>query len=134
MKSGLDKWRDDIDNTLLCMQLEQMAKTRNWPRIYIAGKMRGHPSFQFEEFFVQARRLKELGWQVINPAEEDAKRLAQGITLTYREVLAEDIKLVSTCDAIYMLKGWEDSGGATAEHAFAVACELEVIKQGEEVV
>lgn len=102
-------------------------------KIYIAGPMRGHPSLNFESFFVQARRLKGLGWDVINPAEEDVKRMELDIVLTYKEVLAADIALLSTCDAIYMLTGWQSSPGARAEHAYATACGIEIIIQGEEV-
>jgi hypothetical protein len=35
-------------------------------------------------------------------------------------------------DAIYMLRGWEQSKGARAEHAVAVWIGLEIIYQGGE--
>ena len=44
----------------------------------------------------------------------------------YAEILLEDLKLLSECDAIFMLDGWKDSPGARTEHAFAVALGLVV--------
>lgn len=50
----------------------------------------------------------------------------------YTFVLREDIKHLAKCEAIYMLRDWQDSPGAKAEHAFAVACGMEVFYEHPE--
>ncbi len=44
----------------------------------------------------------------------------------YRLCLFEDIRALSTCDAICLLPDWRDSPGAKAELAFAKAIGIEV--------
>lgn len=41
--------------------------------------------------------------------------------------LESDIAILSKCDAIYMLKDWQYSAGATEEHTFAKENGIEVI-------
>ena len=46
---------------------------------------------------------------------------------TYRKQLRRDLVAICTrADALYMLKGWEHSPGARAEHAVAVALDLPI--------
>jgi hypothetical protein len=40
--------------------------------------------------------------------------------------MVEDIRQLMTCDAIYMLKGWEKSKGASLEHHIAKELGLEI--------
>ena len=103
-------------------------------RIYIAGPMTGLPELNRAEFrkavdFIW-KALKEtaigfnphqvadmLGWTEETPPSEIASMLLGDLT---------------RCDAIYMLRGWEQSKGARAEHAVAVWIGLEIIYQGGE--
>lgn len=102
-------------------------------KIYIAGPMRGHPCYNFEEFFVMANRLKKAGYEVINPAEVDTNRMFDGWQYTedkYAEVLAHDIQILSTeCFAIMLLNGWSKSPGARVEATYAKAIGLAIINQ-----
>ena len=101
-------------------------------KIYIAGPMSGHPEFNFPAFFRAQRSLEEGGWIVFNPANKDVERtlsedaMASGDHIKaieegfdFREAFAWDIQCILESDAIYMLKGWEQSPGARAEHATA---------------
>lgn len=103
-------------------------------KIYIAGPMSGYPEFNFPAFFVAALRLKEQGWIVFNPAEKDLEAtldetavktgdaqeaIAKGFD--FREAFTWDVNRVIESNAIFMLKGWEASPGARAEHAVATA-------------
>ncbi len=54
---------------------------------------------------------------------EDCARLA-------RAVLDADLAAVRSCDAIYLLKGWESSRGAKKELAEALSQGLQVIQEG----
>ena len=101
-------------------------------RVYIAGGMRGKPLYGFPEFDAAAEKLRAEGYKVINPADLDREAGFCPTTLpddwdwsTYppgtdaSEFVERDLDALATCDAIYMLPGWEESQGATAEHAVA---------------
>lgn len=109
------------------------------PTIYVAGPMRGLPDYNFPQFDAAAQALKDEGWSVINPADTDRN---EGGTDTcphefdpntsyedrefMRVAMARDISAIcNRCTAIYMLKGWERSSGAKAEHAVAQAIGIE---------
>ena len=49
-----------------------------------------------------------------------------------RAVMDADLTAVRTCDAIYLLKGWESSRGAKKELAEALAHGLQVMQEGGE--
>ena len=56
---------------------------------------------------------------------EDCARLA-------RAVMDADLAAVRSCDAIYLLRGWENSRGAKKELAEALAHGLKVMQEGGE--
>ena len=95
-------------------------------RVYISGKIG-------EEVLSEATRRKFAnaetylkGWdfEVFNPttsglgkmAEESAARNG---TDFYTEIMKLDLAELRKCDAIYMLRDWQDSPGAIKEHAEA---------------
>lgn len=101
-------------------------------KIYVAGPMTGYPKFNFPAFFAAQKKLEELGWTVFNPADKDSEasldaeavktgddKLAIKKGFDFREAFGWDADKVINGDAIYMLKGWEASPGARAEHAIA---------------
>jgi hypothetical protein len=102
------------------------------PTIYIAGPMTGLPEFNFPAFNNTAEAFEEGGWRVINPAAHDLEVWGdmEGVAknANYRDCLAWDLDAIcNECDAIAMLPGWENSKGARAEHATAVALGLQII-------
>ena len=101
-----------------------MSDLSNVKSIYIAGKMSGIECFNFERFFYHAHRLKLEGFEVFNPAQIDCEKMLDGWQYTadqYEAVLAHDLEIIRTqVDAVYMLRGWEDSPGATRERALAL--------------
>lgn len=113
-------------------------------KIYIAGPMRGIPQFNFPAFNTAAAELRANGHEVFNPAERDTETHGEEMSTTnetgcveqaakehgfnMREALAHDAQWIClNADAIFMLRGWEKSKGATAEKALAEALGLEVI-------
>lgn len=103
-------------------------------KVYIAGPMSGIPEFNFPAFFKAQKMLENNGWTVFNPAEKDqekdldteavktgdsAKAMSAGFD--FRECFTWDCDRVIEADAIYMLRGWEQSPGARAEHSVATA-------------
>ena len=102
-------------------------------KVYLAGKMRGLPSFGAEEFRKAARVLRERGFQVVSPLEmdEEAGISVDGLTgfedltdqgFDIRSTLANDLQVILLdVDAVVLLPGWRDSQGAIAEYAAAQA-------------
>ena len=95
---------------------------------YISGPMSGLPNLNRHAFTMAASLLYTHGHETISPFN-----LPSGApdTDTYRKQLKRD--LVAICgkaDALYMLEGWEQSPGACAEHAVAVAVALPIVYEG----
>lgn len=113
-------------------------------RIYIAGPMRGHFQFNFDAFDSARDHLKEHGWNVVSPADLDREngfdpsRLPDNFDwmtvpddFNLEDAIRRDVEAILQCDAIYMLKGWEDSKGATAEKSLAEWRRIEVMYEDE---
>lgn len=104
-------------------------------KIYIAGPMSGIDKYNFPAFNRRQKILEAQGWKVFNPANKDTelkviedpsykKGDADALMksgFNFRKVFTWDVDRVIEADAIYMLKGWEKSPGARAEHAVACA-------------
>jgi hypothetical protein len=119
-------------------------------KIYLAGPMRGYPSFNFPAFDFAAALLRAEGHDVFSPAERD--RTIHGLALednasgneqiaekllgfSLREALAADTQFIAlAADAIALLPGWEKSSGALAELALAKALGLTQIILGKAYV
>lgn len=107
------------------------------PTIYVAGPMRGHAHFNFPAFDKAEAQLRAEGWHVISPAQID--RLMEGYDpyppegqvftqADYRRMMLRDLTAIAeSCDAIYLLPGWENSKGAQVEKAFANFLGLEIL-------
>lgn len=79
-------------------------------RGYIAGPMTGYENFNREAFHKTEEVLKREGHTVLNPAV-----LPDGLTQPhYMDICMAMLRCV---DAVYMLKGWQQSAGAGAELA-----------------
>lgn len=120
-------------------------------RIYISGPMTGHPNHNRAAFDAAAKRLREQEHFVINPYELSgtfgkADKIAESFEELYdpayfesaaRPSLAQcvmdaDLAAVRSCDAIYLLRGWEKSRGAKKELNEANRCGIEVMLEGGE--
>lgn len=102
-------------------------------QIYIAGPMSGYAEFNFPAFFSAQHKFEADGWKVWNPAAKDSETAVQAdesfkdgdaTTLVkngwdWQEAFEWDCSKVLRSDAIYLLKGWENSPGARAEWAVA---------------
>tara|TARA_R110000850_G_scaffold235569_1_gene360389 strand:- start:744 stop:1520 length:777 start_codon:yes stop_codon:yes gene_type:complete len=94
----------------------------NKQKIYIAGPMTGYDQFNRSAFNRTSDALSLAGYIVLNPAI-----LPDG--LTQAQYMQIDLTMLQCCDAIFMLKGWDDSAGAMAEHALAMKLGLTVIHE-----
>lgn len=119
-------------------------------KIYVAGPMRGIPEFNFPAFHAAAARLRAEGHEVFNPAERDIAHHGKDISkgnatgdeklaaaehgFNLREALKDDLVYICLeADAIALMPGWENSKGARAERATALALGLKVILLPAEV-
>lgn len=83
-------------------------------RIYISGPMTGLPDFNYPAFHSEAARLRQLGYHVENPAENNAPA-----DTTWSGYLRLALAQLITCDSIAMLPGWHNSEGACLEYHVA---------------
>lgn len=95
--------------------------------------MRGVEDFNRAAFTEHAARLRALGWAVENPVEIGGRfgtdvELA-GDTSLLRRLMAFEIETLKTCDALFLLAGWEFSAGTRAEIAAAIAAGLPIYVQ-----
>ncbi|KFC08291.1 hypothetical protein GTGU_01487 [Trabulsiella guamensis ATCC 49490] len=94
-------------------------------KIYIAGPMTGIPKYNRPAFHFEAMRLASEGHVVLNPAT-----LPDG--LSKPEYMDICCAMLRCSDAVFMLRGWEKSDGAVAEHALAKTIGLEIITECRE--
>lgn len=103
--------------------------------LYIAGPMSGIEEYNRPEFEKAALIVREKfnipPSNVFNPIDHEASLMVQEGKLAgpdaYRICLKMDLDWI--CDwatDMYMLRGWGNSKGANAEHALAVALNLNI--------
>ena len=92
-------------------------------KIYLSGPMTGLPDFNYPLFNHVAARLREAGHTVYNPAEFEHDEPV----FPMRKAFAAYCNFIC-CEActIVMLPGWQNSKGASIEHALASYLNLEV--------
>ena len=99
---------------------------------YLAGPMSGLPQLNFPAFDAAAIELREMGYDIMSPAEVDDEETRAAALLsdgeltdrgTWGDFLSRDIKLlVDECRDIILLPGWEKSRGARLEAFAAINC------------
>lgn len=105
-------------------------------KLYLAGPMTGIQYFNAPAFADAAFRLRLVGFEVFNPAEND---IANGIELgkfngtenlsehgfSLRDILKQDLTWIcDNAEGIAVLPGWEKSKGANTEVSLALALGL----------
>lgn len=96
-------------------------------RIYISGKITGTDDYiqRFTRAEVQLL-VEHENAEIINPATYN-QQLPK--TYTHDEYMTVCMALLSTCDTIYMLEGWEQSPGARAECEYAMFNNYKIISE-----
>jgi hypothetical protein len=93
--------------------------------IYVAGKYSGKDYDEIDLNINTARsaaiKLLAKRWAVITPHLNTyhMEDVEHHIGFKHGDWLKMDLVILERCDAIFMLRGWEDSKGATMEHNFA---------------
>lgn len=92
-------------------------------KIYIAGKITGDPNYK-EKFDIAAKSLEAQGHIVLNPAE-----LPEG--MLQADYMRICLAMIDTADAIYLLKDWYSSSGASIERNYAMYTGKSIFTEGE---
>lgn len=98
--------------------------------VYISGQMAGIKDYNYPKFDEVENELLNQGHTVVNPAN-----IARGIEFPkgltdeekYPIFMEEDIKSLTSCNSIFLLKGWENSKGAKIELKVALDLKIEII-------
>lgn len=88
-------------------------------KLYLSGPMTGYWDHNYPAFMEEARRLRALGYEVVNPAEINPPNTPRA------ECLRNDIRQLTYCDGIALMRGWPHSSGAQAEQHVAHHLNLE---------
>lgn len=94
--------------------------------LYIAGPMTGIPEFNYPAFREAEISLLAAGYAALNPASIEAYNPTPGIPQEWRWYMRHALRMVSNCDALALLPGWEKSRGAKLEVQVASALELPI--------
>lgn len=117
-------------------------------RVYIAGPIAGKPDGNRAAFRQAAKRIARRHWQPVNPLEvephphEGQPCPERGYAPGEHDsghtssccFMRADMTVMLTCDAIYLLEGWEHSRGARDEFVAACAAGLDVLFEAQENV
>lgn len=121
----LSKWQEAERWRKVEEELPECRDNRKKMKVYISGPITGLPYKEVEKAFSKAeKRLKEEGYEVVSPLKNGLPRES-----TWNEHMRADIKLLLDCDAIYLLKGYQDSKGAMIEYDLARILHFETIEQ-----
>jgi hypothetical protein len=99
----------------------------NKKTIYIAGPMAGLPDLNFHAFYNAEKQLEAAGWKPINPARFNHVFGVEPKDMLLDAVCESECAAIPHLDAIYLLKGWENSKGAKRELLVALQHNLLVM-------
>ena len=92
-------------------------------KIYISGKITGIRYYK-QVFSAAEKTLLQDGHNVMNPA-------ILPIGFSWDEYMHVCYAMIDVCDAVYMLKNWTSSKGASAEYTYALKLNKLIIFEGQ---
>lgn len=101
--------------------------------IYVAGPMTGLPKLNYPKFRRVTACLRRKGWDVVSPVEIGETMGLRGESpdeqdaVLLRHVIDAELRALRSCDAIYLMDGWERSKGTLQELVIAISYHLEII-------
>lgn len=98
-------------------------------KIYLAGPMSGIEELNYPAFNAEAKRLRDLGHEVENPAENPVPPCG-----SWTGYMRMALRQLVDCECVALLPGWTDSKGAVIERNLAQALEMPVMNAAEVVM
>lgn len=90
---------------------------------YLSGPITGHDKYDVVRSFTDAEyEVYRKGYEPINPLNNGLSDYD-----SHELHMKADIAKLIRCDAIYLMKGWENSQGCQIEKQVAIACGVEII-------
>jgi len=80
-------------------------------KLYISGPITGCEDGNKPKFNFTSKMVRKMGFTAINPWDLELVEPRKGWT----DNMKRDIKFLSECDGVVLLKGWEQSKGARLE-------------------
>lgn len=99
-------------------------------KIYISGAITNNPNYE-KQFMEAEQAIREKGHEPVNPVH--LQMMLSPKTTTWKQYMTVCLPLLSVCDAIYMLDGWQSSKGAVQEFWQAWSKDLMIYRRLEEV-
>lgn len=96
-------------------------------RIYISGAITGTDDYM-DRFAKVEKRLTKAGYTVYNPANANSYMPER---TTYEQYMKISFCLLEMAEAIYMLKGWENSKGANREYGYALGRKMKIFMEDD---
>ena len=90
-------------------------------KLYISGPMTGHKDMNRPAFRYTAKVLRELGYEVISPAD-----ITLGEGASWQDYMREALRGLADADGLCLLHGWRSSRGAQVENRLAQGIDLPV--------
>ncbi len=84
-------------------------------RLYVAGPMSGIENKNYDEFFRIEGVLRDLGYDVLNPARIDELYNPTGFPYDWTWYMRHTLAMLLGCKGVATLAGWQASRGATIE-------------------
>ncbi len=107
---------------------------RSQMKIFIAGPMRGYENYNFKKFDYTEEILKELGFEVVNPARISRKFKEVDVNsdiAVYNKMVDMQQEAERTCNAILLLDGWQWSKGVALEVQTAVELGMQFLLESD---
>lgn len=106
------------------LRLNQRLRSaaRSQSRAYICGPMTGLPDLNHPAFNEAAQRLRDAGFEAVNPVDLNPPPLKNLANMTqafqesiWRACMKRDIAAMVLCDVLVLLPNWSQSRGAMIE-------------------
>lgn len=100
-------------------------------KLYIAGPVTGMPNQNRAMFNKVSKKLRAMGYSVINPLDLDAVKTKNKKIMAWEDYLRRDIPYLCKCTGIVFLRDWNKSRGANLEWKIAAGLNMPMLYWGD---